>query len=193
MVNRSSGFVRIDMEDVQCTTMEIELYGRLKNEFPQNVGLVLQAYLKRTYSDIESMINLLHTPDTPLNFRLCKGIYDEPAVIAYKDYDEVRHHYLTDLELLLKNDVFVGIATHDSFLVREAIRLIEKHKTPKHKYEFQMLYGVTPALRDSIVADGHNMRIYVPFGKDWLGYCSRRIKENPKMVTDILKALFVRG
>nr|HPR61478.1 proline dehydrogenase family protein [Prolixibacteraceae bacterium] len=130
---------------------------------------------------------------TPLNFRLCKGIYIEPANIAFKDYHEVRHHFLTNLELMLKNGVYVGIATHDSFLVREAIALIEKHNVPKNKYEFQMLYGVTPGLRDSIVSQGHNMRIYVPFGKDWFGYCSRRLKENPKMVTDIMKALFIRG
>ncbi|HOO83974.1 MAG TPA: proline dehydrogenase family protein [Prolixibacteraceae bacterium] len=78
-------------------------------------------------------------------------------------------------------------------MVREAIALIEKHNVPKNKYEFQMLYGVTPGLRDSIVSQGHNMRIYVPFGKDWFGYCSRRLKENPKMVTDIMKALFIRG
>jgi proline dehydrogenase len=139
------------------------------------------------------MIEKWHSPQTPLNFRLCKGIYIEPANIAFKDYHEVRHHFLTDLELMLKNGIYVGIATHDSFLVREAIALIEKHKVPKNKYEFQMLYGVTPGLRDSIVSQGHNMRIYVPFGKDWFGYCSRRLKENPKMVTDIMKALFIRG
>ncbi|MBN2262935.1 MAG: proline dehydrogenase family protein [Prolixibacteraceae bacterium] len=191
--SKSNSFVRIDMEDATCTDLEIELYGKLKSEFSLNTGLVLQAYLKRTFSDIENMIEKWHSPQTPINFRLCKGIYIEPANIAFKDYHEVRHHFLTDLDLMLKNGIYVGIATHDSFLVREAIALIEKHKVPKNKYEFQMLYGVTPGLRDSIVSQGHNMRIYVPFGKDWFGYCSRRLKENPKMVTDIMKALFIRG
>ncbi|HOO83975.1 MAG TPA: proline dehydrogenase family protein [Prolixibacteraceae bacterium] len=103
--SKSNSFVRIDMEDAQCTDLEIELYGKLKSEFPLNVGLVLQAYLKRTYSDIETMIKKWHTTQTPLNFRLCKGIYIEPANIAFKDYHEVRHHFLTNLELMLKNGV----------------------------------------------------------------------------------------
>ena len=192
-VAKHNSFVRIDMEDSSCTDKEIELFIRLKKEFPVNVGLVLQAYMKRTYSDIERLIAEVHTPEAPLNIRLCKGIYVEPEEIAYTDFHQVRHHYLTDLELMLKNGVYVGIATHDQFLVNEAYELIKKYKVTKDKYEFQMLYGVTPALRDSIVALGHKMRIYVPFGKEWFGYCSRRIKENPKMVTDIIKAVFVRG
>ncbi|MFA9389291.1 MAG: proline dehydrogenase family protein [Prolixibacteraceae bacterium] len=190
---KSNNFVRIDMEDSSCTTTEIVMFARLKNEFPSHVGLVFQAYLKRTYSDIEKLIQTVHQPGAPLNIRLCKGIYVEPAEIAHKDFHEVRHHYLKDLELMLKNGVYVGIATHDQFLVNEAFELIKKYKVSKDKYEFQMLYGVTPGLRDSIVAAGHKMRIYVPYGKDWFGYCSRRIKENPKMVTDIVKAVFVKG
>lgn len=190
---KSGSFVRIDMEDSQCTTIEIDLYLRLKEEFPQQVGLVLQAYLKRTYSDIEYMFKKSHSTQAPLNFRLCKGIYVEPASIAYKDYHEVRNHYLKSLELMFQNGIYAGIATHDSFLVREAYELISKYKVPADKYEFQMLYGVTPGLRDSVVAEGHKMRIYVPYGKQWFGYCSRRLKENPKMVSDIMKAIFIRG
>lgn len=191
--SKSDNFVRIDMEDSQCTSLEIKLYMRLKEEFPKNVGLVLQAYLRRTYNDIQQLLQDSHSMQSPLNFRLCKGIYVEDEQIAYKDRHEIRHHFLKDMELMFREGIFVGIATHDSFLVNEAFELIEKHKVPKHLYEFQMLYGVTPALRDRIVSAGHNMRIYVPFGKDWFGYCSRRIKENPKMVQDIMKALFVRG
>ena len=190
---KSGSFVRIDMEDSQCTSVEIDLYLLLKEEFPLNVGLVLQAYMKRTYADIEYMIKKSHTNEAPLNFRLCKGIYVEPESIAYKDYHEVRHHYLKNLELMFQKGIYAGIATHDSFLVHEAKELIKKYKVPANKYEFQMLYGVTPRLRDSIVAEGHKMRIYVPYGKEWFGYCSRRLKENPKMVTDIMKAIFVRG
>lgn len=190
---KANSFVRIDMEDAQCTDLEIELFTKLKNEFPSGVGLVLQAYLKRTYSDIEHMIASGLNKDGTLNFRLCKGIYVEPEKIAYKDKHIIRHQYLKDLELMFKNNIYVAIATHDSFLVKEAYELIDKYKVSKDRYEFQMLYGVTPALRDSIVAKGHKMRIYVPFGQDWFGYCSRRLKENPKMVSDIMKAIFIRG
>jgi proline dehydrogenase len=185
-------FVRIDMEDSQCTSREIELYEKLKVEFPASVGLVLQAYLKRTRSDIENLLKTSHTPEAPLNFRLCKGIYVEPEAIAFHSVHEIRRQFLLDLELMLNNGVYVGIATHDSFLVAEAMQMIENLAIPKQKYEFQMLYGVTPALRDKVVTAGHTMRIYVPYGKDWFGYCSRRLKENPKMVGDIVKAMFVR-
>ena len=185
-------FIRIDMEDSPCTTLEIELYRRLKAEFPKNVGLVLQAYLKRTIKDLNDLMDI-HTDEHPNNYRLCKGIYVEPAEIAYKKYEEINQHYLEDLEFLLKNGVYVGIATHDKPLIDGAYKLIEKYDTPKHKYEFQMLYGVTPELRQSIVNNGHTMRVYVPFGKEWFGYSTRRLKENPKMASHIIKALFVRG
>lgn len=189
---KTNGFVRIDMEDSQCTNSEIEIYIKLKAEFPLYVGLVLQAYLKRTYTDIEQML-AYNTIKSPLNFRLCKGIYVENEKIAFKDRHQIRYHFLKNLELLFQHNAYVAIASHDSFLVNEAFDLIEKYKVPKNKYEFQMLYGVTPGLRDSIVAKGHKMRIYVPFGQEWFAYCSRRIKENPKMVGDIMKAIFVRG
>lgn len=187
-----NNFVRIDMEDSPCTDMEIALFRRLKKEFPKNVGLVFQAYMRRTFSDIESLADL-HTADAPLNFRLCKGIYVEPEAIAYKKYQEVNDHFLEDLELIFKLGMYPGIATHDKPLVDGAYKLIEKYRVPKDKYEFQMLYGVTPELRRSIVDKGHAMRVYVPFGKEWFGYSTRRLKENPKMATHIIKALFVEG
>ncbi len=187
-----NSFIRIDMEDSPCTDMEIELFRRLKSEFPSSVGLVLQAYLRRNHSDIEKMMDL-HTAEAPLNFRLCKGIYVEPEAIAFKKYEEINAHYLEDLELMLKNGIYVGIATHDKPLIDGAYNLIRKYNVPGHRYEFQMLYGVTPKLRDKIVADGHKMRIYVPFGKQWFGYSTRRLKENPKMATHIIKALFYKG
>lgn len=187
-----NGFIRIDMEDSPCTDMEIELYRRLKKEFPLNVGLVIQAYLKRTYSDIQNMMDM-HSPEAPLNFRLCKGIYVEPAEIAFKKYEEINAHYLQDLEFMLKNGIKVGIATHDKLLIEGAYRLIEKYKVSKDMYEFQMLYGVTPGLRESVVKAGHHMRVYVPFGEKWFGYSTRRLKENPKMASHIIKAIFVKG
>ncbi len=187
-----NNFCRIDMEDSPCTDMEIELYRRLHAEFPKNVGLVIQAYLKRTYKDLEEMLDM-NTPEIPTNYRLCKGIYVEPAGIAYKKYEEINQHFLKDLEFMFKNRIYVGIATHDKPLIDGAYKLIEKYRVPKNMYEFQMLYGVTPKLRQSIVDAGHVMRVYVPFGEKWFGYSTRRLKENPKMASHIIKALFVRG
>jgi len=187
-----NGFVRIDMEDSPCTDLEIELFRRLKTEFPSNVGLVVQAYLKRTLKDIESLSDLNDEKHT-LNFRLCKGIYIEPAAIAYKKYEEINQHYLEDLEYMFKNKIYAGIATHDKSLVEGAYDLIRKYNVPKHMYEFQMLYGVTPKLRESIVNEGHVMRVYVPFGVKWFGYSTRRLKENPKMASHIIKAIFYKG
>ena len=189
---QKNNFIRIDMEDSTCTDDEILLYKRLKNEFPQSVGLVLQAYMKRTLTDVKQMMEV-HSADSPLSFRLCKGIYIEDKSIAYKGHQEIRDHYLEDLECMLQNGINVGIATHDSWLVEQAMLLLEKHNTPKHQYEFQMLFGVSPKLRRSIVAKGHPMRIYVPFGKQWFGYSTRRLKENPNMVWDIIKAIFIRS
>jgi len=187
-----NNFVRIDMEDSSCVDMEIDIFRRLKKEFPNNVGLVMQSYMHRTMDDLKSMMDM-HTSENPLNFRLCKGIYVEPASIAYKKYEEINAHFLENLEFLLKNGVYVGIATHDTILVEGAFKLIKKYKVPVDKYEFQMLYGVTPALRKSIIDKSHRLRVYVPFGKDWFAYSTRRLKENPKMAAEIIKALFVRG
>lgn len=187
-----NSFIRIDMEDSPCTDMEIKLYRRLKKEFPVSVGLVIQAYLKRTLNDIKGLMDI-HSAEAPLSFRLCKGIYVEPAEIAYKKYEEINAHYLEDLEFMLKNGIKVGIATHDKPLIEGAYKLIEKYNVPKDMYEFQMLYGVTPGLRESIVKAGHNMRVYVPFGEKWFGYSTRRLKENPKMASHIIKAIFVKG
>lgn len=195
IVKKAAGynnFVRIDMEDSQCVDKEIELFRKLKNEFPYNVGLVFQAYMKRTLDDLKKLMDI-HTEKSPLNYRLCKGIYVEPPEIAYKKYKEINEHFLEDLEFMFKNNVYSGIATHDKPLIEGAYKLIEKYNVPKEKYEFQMLYGVTPALRKSIVDKGHKMRIYVPFGKEWFGYSTRRLKENPKMTNHIIKAIFIKG
>ncbi|MCX6301909.1 MAG: proline dehydrogenase family protein [Bacteroidia bacterium] len=186
------GFIRIDMEDSPCTSDEVELFRRLKTEFPANVGLVVQAYLKRTLDDLKGMSDL-NSEAYPVSIRLCKGIYVEPEAISYKKYEEINKHYLEDLEFLLKNKFHVGIATHDKPLIDGAYQLLKQYNVSTHLYEFQMLYGVTPNLRDSIVSDGHKMRIYVPFGKKWFGYCTRRIKENPKMASQIIKAIFYKG
>ena len=187
-----NSFIRIDMEDSPCTDLEIELFRKLKSDFPKSVGLVLQSYLRRTYNDIENLLDL-NTDESPLSFRLCKGIYIEREEIAYKKYEEINHHFLEDLELMFKNKVHVGIATHDKPLIAGAYELIKKYKIPSNMYEFQMLYGVTPSLRQSIVSAGHGMRVYVPYGKKWFGYSTRRLQENPKMASHIIKAIFYKG
>jgi proline dehydrogenase len=187
-----NNFVRIDMEDSQCVDLEIELFRKLKKEYPKHVGLVFQAYLHRTLDDIKKLLDI-HSNGNPINYRLCKGIYVEPEHIAYKKYEEINQHFLEDLEFMFQEKIYAGIATHDVPLVEGAYKLIEKYNVPKDKYEFQMLYGVTPALRKSIIDNGHRLRVYVPFGKDWFAYSTRRLKENPKMANDIIKALFVRG
>lgn len=187
-----NGFIRIDMEDSPCTDDEIVLFRRLKSEFPSNVGLVVQAYLRRTLKDLEQMLDL-NRPVIPVSYRLCKGIYVEPESIAFKKYEEINQHYLEDLEFMFRNKIHVGIATHDKPLVEGAYNLIKKYSVTNEMYEFQMLYGVTPKLRESIVNEGHTMRVYVPFGKQWFGYSTRRLKENPKMASHIIKALFYKG
>lgn len=187
-----NNFVRIDMEDSQCVDLEIELFRKLKKEFPKNVGLVLQAYLHRTYNDIATMLDL-NTTKSPVNYRLCKGIYVEPKEIAYKKYEEINKHYLEDLEFMFKNNIYAAIATHDEKLVEGAYQLIKKYNVKDNMFEFQMLYGVTPTLRKSILKRGYKMRIYTPYGKDWFAYSTRRLKENPKMAQEIIKALFIKG
>lgn len=186
--NDYNNFTCLDMEDSRCTDLEIELFRKLKAEFFPNVGLVFQAYLKRTLNDIKELLNI-YPNDNSLNCRLCKGIYVEPKEISYKKPNEINQHFLENLEFMFQNKIYVGIATHDKILIENTYRLIEKYNVPKNKYEFQMLYGVTPELKKSIIDNGHTMRVYVPFGKDWLGYSLRRLKENPKMVSSIIKSM----
>ncbi len=185
-------FVRIDMEDSSCVDAELELYRRLHELYPMNVGIVIQAYLKRTPKDLESLARL-HSAETPVNVRLCKGIYVEPENIAITDRKEINVHFIEALDFLFCKGIFVGIATHDRMLTDAAQELIHRYSLTDKNYEFQMLYGVTPELRGEILAAGHKVRVYVPFGKEWFGYSTRRLKENPRMAFYIIKALFYRG
>jgi proline dehydrogenase len=168
-------FVRIDMEDSPFTTLTLDLFETMKKEYSKT-GVVIQAYMRRCVQDLEERL----IPQKA-NIRLCKGIYIEPAQIAFKDFDIIRKNYLLLLEKALKAGLYVGIATHDEMLVWESCRIIEKLDLSPDQYEFQMLLGVTENLRSQIVKDGHKMRVYVPFGKDWQAYCVRRLKENPKI------------
>lgn len=178
-----NNFVRIDMEDSPYTDATIDVYKKIYEEH-SNVGIVLQAYLKRTYNDT-IILNKLGT-----NFRLCKGIYIEPATIAYKDKQAIRDNYLKCLESMLRNGNYVGIATHDKYLIDRSYELIKELNIPKDKFEFQMLLGVREDLRDKINNDGYKIRIYVPFGDDWYKYSIRRLKENPQLAGHIVKEFF---
>ena len=181
--NEIDNFVRIDMEDSPYTDATIDIYKKIFESY-NNVGIVLQAYLKRTYNDT-ILLNKLGT-----DYRLCKGIYIEPVSIAYKSKQSIRDNFVKVLETMLKNGNYVGIATHDEYLVNEAYRLIRELNIPKDKFEFQMLLGVQEELRDKIKNDGYKIRVYVPFGKDWYPYSIRRLKENPQIAWDIVKNIF---
>ncbi len=183
-----NNFVRLDMEDSPYTDATFELYKRLREKFGvEYVGVVVQAYLKRTIDDV-AKLNPLGT-----NYRLCKGIYIEPPEIAYQDREEIRENFLKILDKMLTDGNYVGIATHDDYLIDNAYRMIKEKNIPKDKYEFQMLYGVREELRDKINSDGHKIRIYVPFGERWYEYSMRRLQENPQVAWYITKALFTKS
>jgi proline dehydrogenase len=177
-----NNFVRVDMENSPYTDLTIKYFKKLQEEF-DNVGIVLQAYLKRTENDV------LELNKTNTHYRLCKGIYIEPAAIAFKDKQKVRDNFLMLLEKMLRNGSYVGIATHDDYLIKGSYDLIKKMNLSKDKYEFQMLYGVQEKLRDQVNNDGHKIRVYVPYGKKWYAYSVRRMQENPEIAMHITKSV----
>jgi proline dehydrogenase len=186
LVQRARGagtFVRLDMEDSSCTSATIDLYRRLRAGGDEGVGLVLQAYMRRSLGDVKDL------PDGA-NVRLCKGIYVEPPEIAYRDRALVNKNFVHLLEALFERGFYVGIATHDEELVWEAYRIVERRRLPASAYEFQMLLGVAEPLRRRILGDGHRLRVYVPFGAHWYEYSLRRLKENPRIAGYIFSSLF---
>lgn len=185
-------FVRIDMEDTPCTSDTIAVYMKLRRKY-DNVGIVLQAYLRRTLQDARQIMKDLDKIQGKGHFRLCKGIYVEPRRLAWKDHKLINKNYALILEEMFKHEAYVGIATHNEELVWEALRLIDKYRLKRDEYEFQMLLGVDPELRNILLDGGHRLRVYVPFGKDWFAYCVRRLKENPSIARHLLKNLFTPG
>jgi proline dehydrogenase len=179
-----NNFVRMDMEDSSTTSETLELYGRLRSEGFENTGVVIQANMRRSEEDVRKLVS------RKSNVRLCKGAYIEPETIAFKGKEEIRLNYLMLLKMLLKGKCYVGIATHDDLLIDAAYQTIQEMNLQPSDYEFQMLYGVKSKLRDRIVADGHRLRAYVPFGRYWYAYSVRRFKENPQMVRYVIHALF---
>ena len=187
IANSYKNFVRIDMEDSSSTNATMELYERLRSEGFENVGVVIQANMRRSEEDIQRLIPM------KANVRLCKGAYIETVGIAFKGREEIQINYLKLLKTLLDAKCYVGIATHDDFLINGAYQHIQEMNVQKADYEFQMLYGVRIKVRDQIVADGHKLRIYVPFGRQWHAYSMRRFKENPQIAWYVLRALFSRS
>jgi proline dehydrogenase len=172
---RRDNFVRIDMEDSSTTDDTLRLYRELREAGHENLGIVLQAYLRRTIDDIRSLADLQPS------VRICKGIYVEPPELAYQGHEEVRTNFLQALEALLDAGCYVGIATHDEWLVSEGRRIVARRELGRGEYEFQMLLGVAEPLGDQLVREGHRLRIYVPFGEHWYAYSLRRLQENPKI------------
>lgn len=184
---RFDNFVRIDMEDSSTTSETLALYRQIREEGHDNLGVVLQAAMKRTLSDIGGL------GDLRPNVRVCKGIYVEPPEIAYQEDEIIRLNFLDALEALFDIGSYVAIATHDDWLIGEALALVERRGLGRDDYEFQMLLGVRAELGDGLVREGHRLRIYVPFGRRWYEYSIRRLQENPKIAgyvaIDTLKRL----
>ncbi|MDX6486113.1 MAG: proline dehydrogenase [Gaiellaceae bacterium] len=177
---RNDNFVRIDMEDSSTTSDTLRMYRDLREGGFDNVGVVLQAYLRRTLDDVRGLADL------EPNVRLCKGIYVEPPSIAYADYDAVRANYVRCLDALLEANAYVGVATHDEWLIGEALKRVSGRRV--EEYEFQMLLGVREQRATELVRDGHRLRVYVPFGEHWYEYSLRRLQENPAMAGTIARA-----
>ena len=182
-----SNFVRIDMEDSTTTDAALRFYRELSAAGHENVGVVLQAYLRRTVSDVPDLANV----------RLCKGIYDEPLSIAFHDPDEIRGSFLAALDALLDQSSYVAIATHDEQLIRASLERIAARGLSLDQVEFQMLLGVRAARGNELVRAGHRVRVYVPFGTHWYEYSLRRLQENPKIAgyvaADTLRRFRVPG
>ena len=180
-------FVRMDMEDSSTTTATLDLYRRLREEGHDNVGIVLQAMLRRTLDDVAELDGL------DPNVRVCKGIYVEPADIAYQGDEAIRFNFVETMAALWESGAKVAVATHDDVLVARALELIRERGLGPERYEFQLLLGVREELAAELVAGGHTVRIYVPYGRKWYEYSLRRLQENPKIAgyvaRDTLRAL----
>ena len=179
-------FVRIDMEDRTTTDATLRIYHELQPRHG-NLGVVFQSYMRRILDDIAGL------PAEGANVRLCKGIYIEPRTVAWKGYETVRRNFVAALDKLFRQGVYVGIATHDEYLVCAARELIDRHRLAPDRYEFQMLLGVDEQLRDILLAEGHRLRVYVPYGRDWYAYSIRRLRENPEVARHVIRGTLGLG
>jgi len=175
-------FVRVDMEGSNVTQVTIDIFKRLRTEFDLNdVGIVLQSYLRRTYDDAQELVKL------PARIRICKGAYSEPPEVAFPDKKDVDDNYVKVMRLLLSSGVYHGIATHDPKMIDATIDFVTREGIGKEKFEFQMLYGIRRDLQRQLARDGYNMRVYVPYGKHWYPYFMRRLAERPANIWFVMK------
>src|SRR6476660_8565928 len=178
-------FVRVDMEDSAVTQVTIDIFKRLRSEFGLNdVGIVLQFYMRRTVADAEELVKL------PARIRICKGAYNEPPEVAFPDKKDVDENYVRVMKLLLSSGIYHGVATHDPKMIDATIDFVSREGIGKDKFEFQMLYGIRRDLQRQLARDGYNIRIYVPYGKHWYPYFMRRLAERPANIWFVLKNLF---
>ncbi|MDG1544313.1 MAG: proline dehydrogenase family protein [archaeon] len=182
-----NNFVRMDMEDSTVTDATIRMCKKGKKYYSK-CGTVLQAYMHRTSDDIDN----LNTHNA--NIRLCKGAYKESSEIAYQDYQEIRNNYIINAEKIMDAGIFIGLATHDEWIIHKLENLIIKKKYKKTKYEFQALSGVPiDSTLERLINSGHKVRYYIPYGPEWYAYSMRRMKENPDIWKHTLKAFFFRS
>ena len=175
-------FVRVDMEGSNVTQVTIDIFKRLRSEFELNdVGIVLQSYLRRTYDDAQELVKL------PARIRICKGAYSEPPEVAFPDKKDVDDNYVRVMQLLLSSGVYHGIATHDPRMIDATVDFAMREGIGKEKFEFQMLYGIRRDLQRQLARDGFNVRVYVPYGKHWYPYFMRRLAERPANIWFVMK------
>jgi len=180
-------FVRVDMEGSNVTQVTLDIFKRLREEFGLNdVGIVLQSYLRRTYEDAQQLLKL------PARIRICKGAYNEPPEVAFPDKKDTDNNYVRVMQLLLGSGIYHGIATHDPKMIAATIDFAQKEGIGKEAFEFQMLFGVRRNLQHQLARDGYNLRIYVPYGKHWYPYFMRRLAERPANIWFLLKSM-VKG
>lgn len=177
-------FVRLDMEGSRLTQSTLDLFEAAYEDFPDHVGPVLQAMLRRTDRDIDRMCEL------GASVRLCKGAYAEPETIAYQDMNQIRERYLDYMERLLQHTDYSGIATHDDRILAATKAFADEHDVDADDFEFQMLYGLRRQTQREIARDGYNMMVYVPYGTEWFPYFSRRLREKKENVWFVLRTLF---
>ena len=183
--HRRGIFVRVDMEDSSVTQVTIDTFKRLRAEFGlDDVGIVLQSYLRRTYADTQELVKL------PARIRICKGAYNEPPEVAFPEKSDVDENYVNVMKLLLSSGIYHGIATHDPKMIEATIKHANRAGIGKDKFEFQMLYGIRRDLQRQLAHDGYNVRVYVPYGKHWYPYFMRRLAERPANIWFVLKNLF---
>jgi proline dehydrogenase len=182
---RPPGFVRVDMEGSPYTQRTLDFVHEL-HRMPGNqnsVGTVIQAYLKRSESDIEKLLA------EGIRIRLCKGAYKEPASIAFEKKEDVDENYVRLMKVLMKSGIYHGLATHDENIIREAQAFAMTERIARESFEFQMLYGIRRDLQQRLVRDGWGMRVYIPFGTEWYPYFMRRLGERPANVLFIARNL----